>query len=230
MIRKTTITAAFAMATVFPLVSASVAFACHPQGVITKTVQNITTNGKVSDANTAETAVSAKPGDVLRYTITVKNTASSGTNGLDDMLHTVMTDTLPTGVELVANASTHTITESFGTVAAGKSVSKSYDVKVTSTTDKAVIKNKACYTGDSKQTTKAQSGCDEADVVVNVPIVVTPVPTTPTVTPAATTVTVAQPQPTRLPNTGAGSNIALLAVGTSIMGYIASRLYLRRSS
>lgn len=221
---RKTMSIAFAAAIVIPFASVGTAFACHPQGVITKTVQNITAGTAVSDANSAKDAISAKPGDTLRYTITIKNTAASNTQGADDMLNTVMTDTLPDGVMLVGDTSTRAIHANFGTVASGKSVTKTYDVTVTSSADKAIIKNKACYTGDSKLSTGAQSGCDEADVIVSAPPVAAPTPVTP-VTPAAAQTT---PQPERLPNTGVGGNIMFIGLITTIFGYLGSRLYIQK--
>src|SRR3546814_385735 len=72
--------------------------AWHPKGQIKKFVQS-------QDANTVQTAVSAKPGDVLKYTIEVSNVGQSDNRGYNDMHYTVLTDTLPTGVELVSNPS-----------------------------------------------------------------------------------------------------------------------------
>lgn len=227
MFRKSIISLSVISSVIIPLASTGVAFACHPQGTIVKTVQNITTNSKVSDANSVSTAVTAKPGDVLRYTITIKNGAGSDAKGSNDMINTVMTDTLPAGVALVGSSASSTITENFGTVASGKSVTKSYDVKVTSTTDNAVLTNKACFVGDSKTTKSAQKGCDIADVVVDV-LVVTPTPTpTPKPTPVVPASTTVQ-TPTVLPNTGVGSNIVVLASVTGIFGYVASRIYMRK--
>ncbi len=202
---------------------AAPAFAWHPKGMINKTVQNVTAGTAVSDANTATAAVSAKPGDILKYTITVSNTAEAADQHYNDLALTVMTDQLPVGVELVDSPAKRTITENMGTILPGKNVSKTYTVKVTSTTNGAVIENKACFTADSVVKDNPQKGCDTADVKVTVPPTpVTPVtPTTPT-TPETPVVT--PEQPAVLPNAGMGSNIAIFALGATVLGYAASML------
>ena len=61
LILSATIISVVAMATL-----ASTAFAWHPKGVITKKVQNVTSSSVLSEADTAEQAVAAKPGDTLK--------------------------------------------------------------------------------------------------------------------------------------------------------------------
>jgi uncharacterized repeat protein (TIGR01451 family) len=195
---------------------ASPVYAWHPKGVINKSVQNMTAKTGASDANDVNTAVTAAPGDVLTYTIIVANNGAPAANGDDDMAKTVMTDTLPSGVELVGNPSQRTITENLGTLKPGQSVTKTYSVKVTDTKDGDEITNKACFTGNSLVNDNPQSGCDVAIVKVKVPVTPTPTPTpTPTgtgqVLPAATT----------LPNTGVRTFAApLLGVLTATVAYI----------
>jgi len=194
---------------------ASPAFAWHPQGAIQKEVQNQTAGGALSDANNAAAAVSAKPGDVLRYVITVSNNGAPDSHGYNDMAKTVMTDTLPAGVALISDASQTTITENIGTVKPGQKVTKEYMVKVTSTQDGQLIQNQACFTGNSTANDNAQKGCDVADVKVTVPVTVTPptTTTTSTPTPAPTTPQVqaaATTQPESLPNTGPGAMAAVI--------------------
>jgi uncharacterized repeat protein (TIGR01451 family) len=206
------------------------AYACAPQGMIVKGVQNETTGTLTSDANTVATATSATTGDTLLYTVTVSNKGAAASNGDNDILTTKMTDALPTGVELVSNPATRTITEDLGTIAPGKSVTKTYTVKVTSTTDGDVITNKACYNGDSKVKGYApQSGCDVAVVKVKVtPPVVTP-PTTPTtpVTPVTPTTPVVE-TPATLPDTGSTATTAtvIVALGAAA-GYAVNALRLK---
>jgi uncharacterized repeat protein (TIGR01451 family) len=223
--------AAFSASVVTAALVAIPALACHPQGVIVKYVQNQTTGSAKSDANDATHAVAAKPGDVLKYTIEVRNNAAKG-NGADDMANTVMTDTLPAGVELVSNASTRTITVNLGTVKSGQSVVKEYLVKVTAATD-GVVTNKACFTGEAtnKDSKQAQKGCDVATVKVTVPE--TPVqpqqPETPvTPTPTAKTVSTV---PTELPNTGsaafAGALTGAGSLGVAGYNYLRSKRNLR---
>ena len=197
----------------------SPAFAWHPKGTIIKSVQNVTTGSALNDANTASVATAAKPGDVLKYVVTVSNSGAADSSGNNDMAKTILTDTLPAGVELVSNASQRQITENLGTIKPGVKVTKEYSVKVVATKD-SIIENKACFNGDSTVNDNPQSGCDVAVVKVTVPPVVTPpTPITP-VTP------VAPPAPVVLPNTGAGS---ILMIGTiaSVAGYALNVLRLK---
>ncbi len=147
---------------------ASPALAWHPKGVIVKYVENTTVGAAKSDANDAAHAVAAKPGDVLKYTIVVRNDGAADSKGYNDMAKTVMTDTLPAGVELASDPSTRTITENLGLIKPGQSVTKEYLVKVTASKD-GTIENKACFTGDSTASDNPQKGCDVADVKVTVP-------------------------------------------------------------
>lgn len=161
-----------AVAVVVAVSNVASVYAWHPKGQITKSVQNVTTNSAVADANTAADAVSAKPGDTLKYVITIKDTAAAAENHYNDLAFIKLTDTLPAGVELVSNASQRTITEDLGALTPGKSVTKEYLVKVVSTVkDAQVIENKACFTGDSVVKDNPQSGCDTANVKVSVPVV-----------------------------------------------------------
>jgi uncharacterized repeat protein (TIGR01451 family) len=211
------------------LVTAPV-FACTPKGVITKYVQDQTTGSQMVDANTAASALTVHPGDTLIYTVVVGNNGGPSNNGVDDMIETTLSDTLPAGVTSVnGNA---VISENLGTVKEKKTVTKTYTVKVdANTTDGQVITNKACYTGkatnhDSKQD---QAGCDIAIVKVNVPPTPTPIPTpTPTPTPMPTPTPTPQVQgaTTTLPNTGAG-NFLLPAGLVSGIGYVGNILRLK---
>jgi uncharacterized repeat protein (TIGR01451 family) len=191
-------------------------YAWHPKGVILKSVQNITAKTGASDANDNSTAVTATTGDVLTYTIIVSNSAAAAANNDNDMAKTVLTDTLPDGVELVSNASQRTITENIGTLAPGKSVTKTYSVKVTDTKDGDVITNKACFTGNSLANDNPQSGCDVAIVNVKVD---TPTPT-PTPTPIPNGGGNVEPAATELPNTGVSTFVApLIGLLTATVAY-----------
>lgn len=208
-------------------VVASPAYACCPVGSINKSVEDITTSSALEDANTNSAALSVNTGDTLEYVITIKNSGNVEANGDDDMLNTVMTDVLPAGIELASNPSQTTITDNVGTVAAGKSVTLTYDVKVTSTDNGAYITNRATYSAKSVNNQDNQSGCDVAIVEVTVPP--TPVPT-PTPTPAPTpTPTPPTPTPVTLPNTGPG-NIIIPAVVVSVLGYVVYALKLKRNA
>jgi uncharacterized repeat protein (TIGR01451 family) len=204
---------------------ATPALAWHPKGVIKKSVQNQTTGSALSDANGASAAVAAKPGDTLKYVIEVSNTGATGTS--NEMHFTKLTDTLPAGVELIANPSNRAISEDLGTIKPGAKVTKEYLVKVTSTKDGDVIENKACFTGDSEVKDNPQQGCDVADVKVSVPK--TPEqpkqPEQPKETPKAPE-TPATPQvlAAELPHTGASEVLAPIAAFTTGVGAYAGRL------
>ncbi len=219
--RITTIVSVTAISAVMAIAVASPALAWHPKGTIVKQVQNITQGGALADANTAAAAVSAKPGDTLKYVITVSNNGDVNPNGDNDMVNTKVTDTLPAGVALLDNT-TRNINLDLGKIAPGKSVSREVTVKVTSTKDGDLVDNEACFTGDSAINDAPQKGCDNAIVTVTVPPVVTP-PTP--VTPETTTpVTPATPAPvTTLPETGASSPILGASVAT-VLAYGAAML------
>jgi uncharacterized repeat protein (TIGR01451 family) len=216
------------------------AFACRPQGKIVKTVQDVTTKSAVSDANDEAHALSVTQGDVLTYTVTVSNQETEiGSKGEDEMTNTTLTDTLPAGVELVSNPGQSTITENLGTIKAKGSVTKSYQVKVTATTDGATLTNKACYTSNSNLGSQYnQNGCEVAVVKVTVPKTPTPPVTPPAtpVTPAAPTAPTPTPEaptatPTALPSTGATTYLApLAAVVTAGAAYVARLKFLSRES
>lgn len=197
------------------------ASAWHPEGKIVKKVQNVTDGGELSDANDASSAVAAKPGDILNYVITVSN-AQTNDDGMNDMTNTVLADTLPDGVVLVSDASQKSISENLGTIKPNQSVTKQYQVKVTSDKDNAVIVNKACFTGNTAVNDNPQNGCDVAVVKVSNPAPAptpTPTPTpnpTPTPsTPASTTptqTTPSAPSASALPSTGPASTIAIAVI------------------
>lgn len=197
---------------------ASPAFAWHPVGRITKQVQNVTQSSQLAEANTAAEAISAKPGDTLKYVITVRNDGKYDKRGWNDMHYTKVVDQLPTGVELVTGPTN----KDLGHIAAGAEKKYEFTVKVTAQRDKTVVCNTASFTGDSEVKDQPQKGSDTACVKVsNPPVPVTPTtPVTPeqpktpetpkTETPAKTPVT-----PVELPKTGAAETL-LGMLGLSI--------------
>ena len=209
---------------------ATPAFAWHPKGVITKYVQNQTAAGQMSDANTTATAVNAKPGDTLKYTIVIENKGTTDSKGWNDMYFTKLTDTLPAGVELVSAPASRTITENIGVIKAGQKVTKEYVVKVTGTTA-GTIQNKGCFTGDSEVKDQPQEGCDVAIIKVTVPPVVQPPVTTPNPTP---TPTPTPPQvlsvstPEQLPVTGP-ANLFAATGAVTVLGYVGNLLRIKRA-
>ena len=208
-------------ASTLALLGTGIAAACHPLGVIQKDVQDTTTGSALIKADTAGSALTVHPGDTVVYHITVSNQA---TGDQDQMISTVITDTLPAGLKLVKEDSFQV-----GTVAQRKSVTATVTVQVTATTAQ-VIKNQACFTGDSLDHKQPQKGCDLAYVNVVVP---TPTPTpstTPTPTPKPTTTPTPQVLSTTtaptLPDTGAGlagTSLGLGAIVASTAAYIRSR-------
>lgn len=230
---KTTIFAGLAVAS---LVAASVVatpvLAWHPKGVIVKYVQNQTTGSAMSDANDAAHAVTAKPGDVLKYTIVVRNDGAADDHGYNDMAKTTLTDTLPTGVELVSNASQRTITADLGTVKPGNKVTKEYVVKVTA--GKAgLIENKACFTGNSTANDNPQKGCDVADITVTIPTPPTQPPQTPPQQPQPPVSTPAPEAPVAIAATGPveiiGGLVGISALSYAGLGYLRSKRALNAS-
>lgn len=209
------------------------AYAWSPKGTIIKEVQNQTAGSVISDANDAASAIGAAPGDMLVYTITVNNDSDAASNGNNDMTNTTLTDTLPDGIALVSDPSQRTISEDLGTIAPGKSVTKTYSVKVTSTTDGGTITNKACFTGQDKANNSPQSGCDVAVVKVQVaptaPSLSTPPTPVPPATPPVAPSTTQQALP--LPNTGSTAlSAATIVIGGVIAGYLLNTLRLKRRS
>jgi uncharacterized repeat protein (TIGR01451 family) len=219
-------------AAVFSVVIASSvispAYAWHPQGKITKSVQNMTAGGEAKPADSATTAVAAKPGDILQYTIEVHNAAAPADKQYNDLAHVVMTDTLPAGVELVSDPALRTIKVDMPVILPGNSVVKQYQVKVTDKTDGKVIENKACFTGDSVVKDNPQKGCDTANVKVTVPVVpatpATPTPVTPAPTAPAQGIGGATElaAPEVLPNAGVGSSLVLATLFATVLGYFVS--------
>lgn len=193
------------------------AFAWHPKGVISKKVQNVTSGSALSEADTANQAVATKPGDTLRYVIEVRNDGQPASNGHNDMAKTVMTDTLPSGVELVSNPTQRQITENLGLLKPGQKVVKEYLVKVTAA-KASTIQNTACFTGDSTVNDSPQQGCNPAVITVTVPPK-PEVPTTPTVPQTPSTPEI----PAELPKTGATENILASAFVLGLTWYVAHR-------
>lgn len=203
---------------------ATPALAWHPKGVIKKSVQNQTAGTALSDANDAKTAVAAKPGDTLKYVIEVSNAGATGNS--NEMHFTKLTDTLPAGVQLVADPAKRAISEDLGVIKPGAKVTKEYLVKVTSSKNGDLITNKACFTGDSEVKDNPQKGCDDANVTVKVPeepkkpeqpktpetpkAPEAPKPEAPASTPPQV-LSAEAPAPQELPKTGASAALAPLA-------------------
>jgi uncharacterized repeat protein (TIGR01451 family)/LPXTG-motif cell wall-anchored protein len=225
-VSKATVTGISATAALVLLTGAALAW--HPNGKITKGVTNVTAGGTaVSSADTTGTAVTAKPGDTLKYTIVISNNGAAHNQGWNDMGSTKLVDTLPAGVELVGGS----ITENIGVVAAQKSVTRVITVKVKADAkDGQIIDNKACFTGEAtnNEAGKHQEGCDHA--IVKVKVTPTPTPTpSPSVSPSPTPQVLGDT--TTLPETGMagalGAAAGLTAMTGATVAYLRSRKNLR---
>lgn len=141
------------------------ALAWHPVGKISKQVQNETQKSQLAEANNPGEAVEVKPGDTVKYVVTVKNSGQKHSQGHNDMHFTKVTDKLPAGVELVSGDTNADL----GRINAGDSKKYEFTAKVTSQKDGDVICNKAEFTGDSEVKDAPQKGSDTACIVVKVP-------------------------------------------------------------
>ena len=212
-------------ASALAVLSTGVALAWHPNGVITKGVTNVTAGDTViAAADTTGMAITAKPGDTLKYTIVLKNDSPTS-NSYDDLLVTKFEDTLPAGVTLV-NGKT---SENLGTVKAKQSITREITVKVNGNVkDDTILDNKVCFAGEATNHERGtqQSRCDHAIVKVTVPKT-TPSPTPtplPTTTPDGKGETLGTA--TELPKTGAPVMASAIGLGSMIAAsaaYIKSR-------
>ncbi|HUB93050.1 MAG TPA: hypothetical protein VMB52_00960 [Verrucomicrobiae bacterium] len=214
--KKPVIITSFGLATLFSLaVLTSSAYAWHPQGTIQKEVQDQTTDSAIMDANDSSTALTVNTGDTLVYTITVSNTGAIASNGDNDMVDTIVTDTLPAGLQLVGSAPNTNL----GTIKPGQKTTIQYTAKVTDATDGDIITNQACFTGNSSAGDAPQNGCDTAVVKVHVPPAA-PAPSAPAPTPP--------PAPAALPNTGSSVFSAGIFVSSAaILVYALNTLRLK---
>lgn len=207
---------------------ASPVLAWHPKGKIVKEVQNVTQNGQLMDANTAESAVSVHPGDTVKFVITVRNDGTPHNQGHNDMHYTKVADQLPEGLELLDGVTN----KDLGLLKPGESKKVEFTAKVTADEDNSVICNTGKFTGNSKVNDAPQKGQDDACVVVTVPP--TPeepeepeVPETP-----ETPETPEQPKketPKELPSTGPAELVAGIIGASSLAGATSAYLRSRRS-
>jgi uncharacterized repeat protein (TIGR01451 family) len=199
---------------------ATPAFAWHPKGVIVKTVQDVTTNSAVVDANDDASALGVHIGDTLIYTLTVSNNGSADSNGYNDMANVNLSDKLPTGVVSTEDATTREYGYFSSLLKPGEKLTKTITVKVVGGKGGNLIENQACFSGDSTVNDNPQAGCDVAIVkIVDVPVqppVTPPVtPVTPVTPPATPKVEAAK----TLVNTGSASAVPT-AMAVSALGYV----------
>lgn len=205
---------------------ASPVLAWHPEGEIVKEVQNVTQGSELADANTADTAIGAQPGDTLEYVITVRNDGDSGRT--NEMHYTEAVDQLPAGLELIDGQTD----KSLGVIEPGESKQYSFRVKVTSEQDNSVICNTASFTGDSEVNDNPQSGDDDACVHVTVPPEPSPEPEPqPEPTPKPEEPKGKGELPEEIPATGAGAALSAILGASSLVGaghaYLRSRRFLQ---
>lgn len=172
--RKINYLAASGAALVLATSLSTTALAWHPQGKITKEVQNVTLNSAYADANDANTAIAARPGDVLRYRMTVVNPAPAAERQYNDLTKIKVTDTLPAGVTMDSGSKDKyfgsTVVVPQSSKSGNKSVSYEFTVKVNgSVADKTVICNTAVFNGNSIVGDAPRTGSDKACVKVTVP-------------------------------------------------------------
>lgn len=172
---KTTYIAGAGIALVLAASISVAALAWRPEGKITKEVSNVTLGSAYADANDASSAISARPGDTLRYRITVVNPAAPAEKQYNDLTKIKVTDTLPTGVTLSSGSKDKdfgsTVVVPQRTIGSGiKSVSYDFTVKVGNIIkDGTLICNTATFTGNSIVNDAPRSGSDKACVKVNIP-------------------------------------------------------------
>jgi uncharacterized repeat protein (TIGR01451 family) len=217
------------------LLSAVVNAAQEPAVSIKMTVQNQTTNSAPSDADTKEAALAAKPGDILKYVMTVTNTAEEAEDAKNDFTSVKVISALPAGLELVSDSSVREITEQLGTLTPGKAATKEFMARVTSRGGDSV-ESKACFTGSYEKQSKPLSDCESAFAAIAAastpPATPAPVETKPNPTPEPT------PQQEQgktatdteaLPTTGPADFIApLAALGAGSLAYTGRFIALKR--
>lgn len=147
------------------LLSAVVAAAQDPKVVMTLSVQNQTTNSTISDANTVDSALAVKNGDILKYVATITNDADAAENGDNDFMSTKVISDLPAGLELVHKPSDREINIDIGTIAPKKTITETFTVRVTANNGES-IESKACFTGRYEVKNKTQSNCESAFIAV----------------------------------------------------------------
>jgi uncharacterized repeat protein (TIGR01451 family) len=203
------------------LVSAPAVQAWHPVGSISKTVQNTTAaTAAPVEANTDESAVIVKTGDIVRYTITVSNKATANSRGYNDLAFIKVTDNVPEGLELIDNPSNRKIQFELENLTPGQSASETIDMKVIATTHKLIVSNEACYTADSLVKDRPQAGCDLAKIRLQVPQTSSTSTVKPEPIVKAATVTT-------LPKTGV-SHVFATGLGFGLVAYALSLVTQRR--
>jgi hypothetical protein len=218
--------------TILTAIAAPVFAADDPATTIKTSVQNQTTNGALSDANTDDEAVLAKTGDILKYVIEIKNNADKSDD--NDLSSGKLTDNLPAGIELVSNPNKRDVTDDFGTIKPGDTVTKQFLVKVDAGKDGETIENRGCFTGEYAKHNKPLSACDSAFIKIDLDGKKDEQPSTTTPEPTQTEQPQQTPTPTStpsedLPTTGPSDVVApMAALSAGVLAYAARLLYLKR--
>lgn len=137
-------------------------FAADAPVKITNTVQNLTLGGPPVDANTSALASNARVGDSLQYSISVTNTSPKGIFGGNELTGVKVTDGIQQGVEYSANPAAKTVSIDYGTIPAGTSITRKFEVKVLASASSTVMQNMACYTTTAQFFKASDKGCDTA--------------------------------------------------------------------
>lgn len=177
----------------------------YPRGVIVISVQDQTAGNSGAKANTSESPLSVVVGDKLQYVIRITNKGQNTANNA--LVNTVLSDDLPANLALADNSDPQQITTTVGTIEPGSTITKTYTVTVNSGTSGDIIKNEACFTGNSKTGGSPQKGCDDVYVKIAAPQHKGP-----------------------LPNTGMSVPLViLLTIGSSLGAYLLKLWDLRRN-
>lgn len=136
---------------VSPIVFSRSAYAQNPSGVITMTIQDLTTGSTITQSTSYVFAPVVNTGDELQYQVLLSNQGSSPGN--DQMVNTVVTNQLPAGLSLVSEDNLNV-----GTLDASQQAYLNIFVTVTATSA-GLIQNQACFTGNSITGSSPQSGC-----------------------------------------------------------------------
>jgi len=206
------------------------ALADAPVGVVNMTVVDVTNGSMPNDAITKSSAQPVYPRDTLEYQILVTNQAIDET---DQMVDTVVTDSLPAGLTLVSEDNL-----SLGVVDPFSSVMVNVTATVNSTAS-GIIENQACFTSSSLDGASSQSGCNISMVNVLAPVATSSSgssaspSTQPSDSPAPSTSgsggagsSATTPDPTTVPDTGGsltGSSLGISGMATAVTAYIRSR-------
>ncbi len=256
-IKKTLLVAAAASLSILGVgILTAPAHATGPEFTIKYEVQDVTIGTDFVDADDADTALHAAPGDTIQYRATIQNNSAPDPNGSNNVTLIV---TYPNGTQAGDIAGNDTMTTVNVSIAPGKPLVQLWKTTVTSTTEDDSLysaisiacdpdvcpyiyndQNQEDYWNSAFVTVDSHAAdapaTDATPSTTTTPTDDTPqTPTdnTPVVTTDSTktTPTPAAPEaPAKMPNTGSSANItAAIAVLAVVGGYVLNTLRLRRS-